>query len=534
MVSAASAASDPSGPPISASGALVADCKAPGHDISTGIYGIAFADAKKELGASAHRWGGNTTSRYNFQLGNAWNTAQDWYWQNVKIDSWEVFANKAEQKGGFAAITVPIMGWIAKDTDAYSFSIAKMGSQKEHDPQSDKRDRGNGINLLGKPLPPPPPETTSIKVTPEMVGAWVKQIKETDAKRPSAKNGRLVRMYILDNEPGLWHTTHRDVHPEPMSYDELLEKTIAFATAIRKADPDAMIAGPASYGWWEYFYSAKDHEAGFSKKPDRLAHGDVPLIEWYLKKLKEHEDKTGVRLLDVLDVHFYPQSEGVHGNNGEGEGTDDGTNARRMRTTRALWDPSYKDESWIDDKVQLIPRMKNIIAQNYPGLKLSIGEYAFGGEMHMSGAATLAEILGRMAQQNLDYAFYWMAPKDGSAAYQAFRAYANYDGKGSRFEGKFIPVSSAPAGQAVSVYTARKGDKLISVFVNRDGGKSFEERLDVGSCGSPKNLVSFGIERASDPHGLKPASDRVSQNGNEISVKMPPFSVTTVEVSVGP
>lgn len=535
------------GPPISATGALMADCKALGADVSAGLYGIAFADAPKELGATAHRWGGNTTTRYNFQLGNAWNTAQDWYWQNVKIDSWEIFAAKAEKSGGFAAITVPIMGWVAKDTDAYSFSIAKLGNQKEHDPEANKRDRGNGITLMGKPVPPPPPETTSVKVTPEQVGEWVKKIKELDEKRElfageppkaggpprSGKNGkRLVRMYFLDNEPGLWHTTHRDVHPEPMGYDELLEKTIAFATAIRKADPDALIAGPASYGWWEYFYSAKDHEAGFGNKPDRKAHGDKPLIEWYLGKLKEHEDKTGVKLLDVLDVHFYPQSEGVQGNNGEGEGTDEGTNARRLRAVRALYDPTYKDESWIDDNVQLVPRMKKIIADNYPGLKLSIGEYNLGGENNLSGAAALAEAFGRMAQGGVDYAFYWMAPRQGSAAWSAFRAYANYDGAGSKFLGKLVPVSTAK--EAASVFAVKDGNKVVLVYVNRDGTKSFEEKVDLSSCGTVQSVKSFGVDRAGEPRGLIPATSRTQQRGSEVSVKMPPFSVTTVEATLAP
>ena len=53
--------------------------------------------------------------------------------------------------------------------------------------------------------------------------------------------------YILDNEPTLWSATHRDVHPEPTGYDELLERTIAYASAVRRADPNAKIAGPAEW-----------------------------------------------------------------------------------------------------------------------------------------------------------------------------------------------------------------------------------------------------------------------------------------------
>src|SRR5262249_29263012 len=155
------------------------------------------------------------------------------------------------------------------------------------------------------------------------------------------------------NEPALWNDTHRDVHPEPLTYDELLDRTIRYGTAIRAADPEAIIAGPAEWGWPGYFWSAKDKAAGFHAKPDRRAHGDVPWLSWYLAKLREHEAKTGIRILDVVDLHFYPQGKGVY--DGDSGGTDRDTAKKRFRATRSLWDPDYLDESWIDEKIRLIP-----------------------------------------------------------------------------------------------------------------------------------------------------------------------------------
>ena len=67
-----------------------------------------------------------------------------------------------------------------------------------------------------------------------------------------------------------------------------------------------MIAGPAEWGWSAFLYSAVDLKAGPTLRPDRRKHGDVLLLVWYLRKLREHEQKTGVRILDVLDVHHYP------------------------------------------------------------------------------------------------------------------------------------------------------------------------------------------------------------------------------------
>jgi hypothetical protein len=276
-----------------------------------------------------------------------------------------------------------------------------------------------------------------------------------------AKRGaRLVQQYILDNEPGLCHDTHRDVHPTPLTYDELLDRTIRYGTAIRKADPEAIIAGPAEWGWVGYSYSAADQVAGFTARPDRRAHGDTPLIEWYLQKLAAHQKKTGVRVLDVLDLHFYPQGKGI-GVGTEGQ-TDADTNALRIRSTRALWDPRYTDESWIKEPVQLIPRMRAWSDAFYPGLKLSIGEYNFGAERHMSGGLALAEALGRFGQQGLYSAFYWTYPPENSPAFYAFKAFRDYDGKGAAF----LPLSMpTDAPRDTSLFASRSADGRTATLV---------------------------------------------------------------------
>jgi hypothetical protein len=42
------------------------------------------------------------------------------------------------------------------------------------------------------------------------------------------------------------------------------------------------------------------------------------------------------------------------------------------------------------------------------------------------------------------------------------------------------------------------------------------------------------VDRAGEPRGLIPATARTQQTGNEVSVKMPPYSVTTVEATLAP
>lgn len=503
---------------------MTVECKSAGQPVSPTIFGIAWADTDKDIGATAHRWGGNTTTRYNHKLG-AWNTANDWFWQNIKIDSHEVFLGKVAEKGGLAAITVPIMGWVSKDTSSASFPVSVFGPQEKTDP--DHPDYGNGKKPDGKTLiAPKDPTRTSVAVTPADVADFVTKVRAYEKKIGK----KLVFEWILDNEPGLWSTTHRDVHPNPLTYDELLEKTIAFGTAIRKADPDAVIAGPTSYGWWEYFYSTKDHDEGIRNKPDRKAHGDVPLIAWYLQKLAEHEKKTGVRILDVLDVHIYPQADNVQGPDGQGgDGggeTDRKTNELRFRTTRSLWDRDYVDESWIKEAVYLIPRMKDLIAQNYPGRGFQIGEYNFGAEAHPAGGVALAEALGRFALNGVSHAFYWTYPKKPKPAYWAFRAYRNYDGKDGHFLDQIVP-STSPTGTSLYASKDPSGKKWVIVALNFSADRPHDASIELKGCVAPGALKSF-VYTGGD-QGFVAGDAKIE--GTSLKSKLPPYSITVMELA---
>jgi len=55
--------------------------------ISPDIYGLAAPSASTvtKWKVPLIRWGGNTSERYNWQLGNAWNTGNDWYFENVAV-----------------------------------------------------------------------------------------------------------------------------------------------------------------------------------------------------------------------------------------------------------------------------------------------------------------------------------------------------------------------------------------------------------------------------------------------------------------
>jgi hypothetical protein len=495
-------------------------CDVTPRPINPLIYGSAGGDL--ESGETANRIGGNLTSRMNWDAGNLWNAGNDWFFENGHSNGtiWE-WLDASAQRGEPAALTVPMIGWVSKDDSSVGFPKSKFPKQRKFD--KFRPEAGDGYRADGAPITPGPPSETSIPAPPEMIGRWIRTLREKDRRRGSRSAG----MYILDNEPSLWSTTHRDVHPQPLTQDELLQRTIHYATEIRSADPEGKIAGPAEWGWRGYFYSGKDQALDPSLRPDRLAHGDVPLVPWYLAKLAEYERTNHVTLLDILDVHFYPAAEGLYGSNAR---TDPEAAALRIRSTRALWDPVYRDESWINEPIALIPRLKRWVADNYPGRQVSIGEWSFGADAHISGGLATAEALGRFGQQGLDAAFYWDGPKAQTAAFWAFRAFRNFDGKGARFLDLSLPTRES---DMVSLFASRdaSGEHIVAILVNRDATFAVNANLELETCGAAikRRIYSYGAKSSElteqrEPWAVNPRAP----------VELAPYSIAVVDLTVTP
>jgi glycosyl hydrolase family 44 len=460
---AAPAAAATAGPALSVNGG------ADHHPISPYIYGMNFASAglAKQLDLPVDRWGGNTTDTYNWKLGSS-NLGNDWYFENV-ADCWDEahawcsngngtrayreFVAKDRAAGSQTLLTVPAMGWVAKDAPldhplTCGFPKSVFADQTSFD-DYDKR-CGSGVKAGGG-FVPSTPSRTGTQIGPSFDGDWVKKLKSLYG---SAANGG-VRFYELGNEPALWNSTHRDMHPAPTTYDELWRKTRDYGAAVRAADPTAKVLGFSEWGWPNYFCSAADHvENGcFASSPDRAKHGGTPLVVWLLRKLRAYEQANGKRLVDYLDLHYYAQG---------GSTTD---------VTRSLWDPTYRDPSWIGERIRLIPRMKQWVAQNYPGTGLSLSEYNLSVADPTTNALIEADVLGIFAREGLDLATFWPMPNDGGLIDDAFRIYRDYDGNGSKFGNTWVRSVSGDQGR-LAVYAARRsGSGAYTILViNKTGG----------------------------------------------------------------
>jgi hypothetical protein len=184
----------------------------------------------------------------------------------------------------------------------------------------------------------------------------------------------------------------------------------------------------------------------------------------------------------------------------------------------------------VNEPVKLLPRMREWVDQNYPGRGISLGEWSFGGERHMSGALAIAETFGRFAQFGVTSAFYWTSPPAGSPGMWAFRAYRDYDGKGARFLDWFTPASVDHVGQQ-SLFASRDetGKHLVAIALNFSPSDAVAAEIDVASCGKIASMQSYsyagggsGFTTVPPPAG---AASKVEQT-------LPPYSITILDVQL--
>jgi hypothetical protein len=502
------------------------------YAINPRIYGVAWAPdtaTLTDLGATMNRWGGNAMSRYNWVFSTA-NRAKDYYFENIPDNvssgdgsngkSADDFIDMTKAAGAEPIITIPMMGLLPKDRSIRcGYLISKYGPQDDRD-WTWRPDCGNGKRADVRMRYENDPADTAAIYPPSHQFDWVEHLKTTWG---SAANGG-VRYYSLDNEPSLWSADHWDVHPDGSTYDEVWEKMAEYGAGIRAADPDAVITGLEEWGWSGYFVSGLDHENGWPYQ-DRIDHGGVNYVEWLLQQAAAYEAANGVRILDVAALHFYPQS-GEFSNDTSVEQQE-----RRNRSTRSLWDPNYVDESWIKDVeggiVKLIPRLKEWVANNYPGTQTGITEYNWGAEGHINGGTAQADILGIFGRERLDMAARWTTPAAQSPAYKAFKIYRNYDGNQSRF-GDLTVSTTVPNPDQVSAFASlRTSDRKMTVMIV---AKTLTDTTPV-----TVNLANYLPSGAAQRWQLDAGNAitqlaNVSVSGTSLSLSVPAQSITLLVI----
>lgn len=427
------------------------------HPISPFIYGSNVARDMSSNRLTLVRLGGNRWTAYNWE-NNASNAGSDWCFQNDGLLSAsntpglavEMPVDAAHANGAAALVTVPNVGYVAAD---------KLGGSNPPACSGDVRNSGPGY-LTTRFRQNDPTKGSPFSLTPNAGDAFVYQDEFVNWLE-QATTGQVL--YSLDNEPDLWSATHAEVHPAAVTYAELVSRNIQYADAIKDAAPTALVSGPVNYG----FYGFETLQGA----PDAGAHGNF--VNYWLDQMHAAETTTGHRLVDFLDLHWYPEAYG-DGVRITGTQTTPGVVSAREQAPRSLWDPSYVENSWIANDylhgpVRLLPSMNERIAAHYPGTQLAITEWNYGGGQHISGAIATADALGVFGQQGIGMATLWELNGNENYTYAAFRAFRNYNGAGGAFRDTSIRATSSDIATA-TVYASvdfLDPSKMVIIAINK-------------------------------------------------------------------
>ena len=284
-------------------------------------------------------------------------------------------------------------------------------------------------------------------------------------------SGAAPIFFQLDNEPNYWGSTHPEVwggwtgsvpcqQNVVTTYDDIVNRNVTYATAIKSAWPQAQVYGPVvAQDGIIYAHSYSD------------PHLPTEFVDYYLQKLAAASTSAGHPLVDVFDVHWYTVASDP---------------ATCVQVPRMFWDPNYTelspsqtdaidmgystnefDDAWYPR--QIIPRLLGKIASAYPAggtaaPGLSFSEYNAGCELSIEGGVAEADLLGIFGREGATAAMAWPLQSLTNnylvAAYDAFR---NYDGNGATV-----------GDTAVRATTSDGASATLYAFTHSDGSSGLE------------------------------------------------------------
>ncbi len=531
-----------------------------GRSISPYLYGQngwGFSpETYKKLGTTVSRWGGNATTTYNWK-DDAENRGGDWFFLNTnespKLDaekdkSYYKFIEEVAKGGAQVIMTIPTIGWVAKrcpegvHLSSYPLSLF---------PKQDKDDQGAGSGFLpgGKePIWGNDPNNNYLKSDPEFQKGWV----ETIVKNFGTASQGGVKFYNMDNEPGLWHWNHRDVCPLGIGYDDLVDLNAKYAAAVKSVDKDAQILGMVAWGAmelagsnWDFIpggkenYKRKDEKDLKGEKwTERKAHGDVPQVIYFLREMKKRSDEAGVRLLDYLDNHGFPE---VWGKNAQGEKMnvmgdlpyDPVMTPKQFDGLRVLWDDTFvSQDSWCYDSgnapyfwtpwVGLIPKLKKYIDENFPGTKLAMTEYYPASSSYYHGGLLVAVETGIFMREGMDLACDWGSTHEGNYVYLGHKLFSNYDDKGSKVGGNYVDSTSSFAD--LYSFAAKDASKTYVALINKNHDQEIETTVNLPAAA--KTYHTYTLSESSGKR-LYDSGEQAAK-GSTLSIQVPAFSAVLV------
>lgn len=465
--------------------------------------------------STASRLSGNRFTGYNWEnnasnAGSDWKQASDNYLNMNKPYDTQNIPGKVvtdfhdqnlKNVSSYSLVTLQMAGYVAKDKNGSVSESEAAPSSRWAEVRAKKESKLSEI----------PDLTDNYVYMDEFINSLISKYGKSDAETG-------IKGYSLDNEPGLWASTHPRIHKNKVTCEELVSKSTEYSKMVKELDSKAEIFGPALYGMGAYqsLQSAPDW--------DKVKGNYKWFPDYYLDQMKKASDKEGKRLLNVFDIHYYSEAQGGNIRVTEANYDNIECNKARMQAPRTLWDPTYKEDSWIGkwcgDYTPIIPKMKSSIDKYYPETKLGITEYNFGGNGHISGGIAQVDTLGILGKQGVYFAALWPFSGKNNYVQSAFNLYRNYDGQKSTYGDTKVKAETSDIDNS-SVYASldsKDKSKLHVILINKNYDKPMTINFNIGGAKTYESGRVWAFdENSSDITEREPITN-ISNNKLEYTV----------------
>lgn len=331
-----------------------------------------------------------------------------------------------------------------------------------------------------------------------------------------------VLYWNMDNEPEIWSGTHDDVYPNQPSAAAFMQMYFNVARQARARFPRIKLVGPVPANEWQWY----------NWDNQRIRDGnDVDVwLEYFIKRIGEEEQATGVRLLDVLDVHFYPSE------------TDP---ADIVQLYRVWFDRTYDYPGangvkrlghwgW-DDTIRqeyIFGRCREWLNEYLGpdnGVGLGVTELGIPGDNPNVTAVCYASILGTFADHGVELLTPWTWKVGMWEVLHLF----------SRYQQPIRVQSTSDQDETVSAYSSINADMndVTIILVNRDLERDQPVTVTLhGFDGSDPNLKTLQLSQLPDQETYISHTDNALQHGTVVNQNgifemfLPPLSITAILV----
>ena len=462
--------------------------------------------------------GGNNATKYNWR--KKIGSHPDWY-NNVYGNNWDKTSKDISTNHPTMQVmwAFQLIGRVASST-AHNFNDWGYNQSKYWEGVHQNLAGGGTINTTGT-NPGKAAREGDINLYTEVwpADSTVEILNHWFGSKGIGLNKDQFLYWNMDNEADIWNGTHDDVMPTLITAAKFMDNYIDVAKKARALFPEIKICGPVTTSEWQWYK--------WGSESIRIDGKYYSWFEYFIKRCADEEKASGVRVLDVFDIHHYPyaptDNDALQNHRIFYDKTYNYPGSNGLYTINGGWDTSSK-------KQYIFQRINDWLAKHFGanhGITLGLSEWSPGPDEPNLASVIYATHLGTFANNGVEYFTPWSWFNGMWEALHLFSRYA-----------KNYSVSSVSTLEnTVSAYTTvnKAADSMTVIIVNRDMNSVREVTVNISDF--PVNNGSYNtLQLASLPatetfkshtsNALKKNSVTVSSNSFTISV--PALSTTAV------